>query len=243
MNPTINTFVESERSRFETTHNNMFALSFSHVTRYYDFLLIIKDRYGEVSELARINSNKLQEEIDKIAPGPHQASKEILQILQNESSISIKLHLEIESFYLFAKILLDQLSRGIEFYFGQGRKASLDSHDDFCKNISSYSSQKDLKLDAQLISLAEELKKRISDFRDYNISHNKKPRNIKFTRFNNEGKALMASNNIYPGPKDEYIETRDLGELLQLIDSYIDQSVSFLKENSSKTNLPLIDIN
>ena len=36
--------------------------------------------------------------------------------------LTTRLHLEIESFYLFAKILLDKVAHFVEFYFGPGRK-------------------------------------------------------------------------------------------------------------------------
>ena len=53
-----------------------------------------------------------------------------------------QLHLEIESYYLFSKIMLDKIVHALEFYFGQGRKKSLDSHDGLVKNSASYVARK-----------------------------------------------------------------------------------------------------
>ena len=85
---------------------------------------------------------------------------------------------EIEAFYLFAKILLVRIGRLVECYFGPARKCSLDSHDQLVKHIDSYLST--LQLPAaprSLKHLVEVVKTTISDYRDYEIAHEKSDRN------------------------------------------------------------------
>jgi len=236
----INSFVESERNKFEIVHNNMFAFSFSQVTRYYDFLLIVRKRYEESSKLFIANFKEFQDRINKI-PGSHPMTPKQIRIQSAESLITTKLHLEIESFYIFAKIMLDQLSRAIELYFGQARNLTLDSHDDFCKNISRYTLKKGIIIRKKLIDSAEKLKSDISDFRDKEIAHNKKPRTVRGTMFSATGETSMMLSNIYPKLSDKQVESKHINELLSSIDNYIDEIIVFLQTNNSKTNLLLVN--
>jgi hypothetical protein len=72
---------------------------------------------------------------------------------------------------LFAKILLDKIARAIEFYFG----TVPDSHDDFVKHLDRYVRAKDLSLPRGFKQDLQGLKREISDFRDYQIAHEKSP--------------------------------------------------------------------
>jgi len=77
---------------------------------------------------------------------------------------------------IFAKIALDKIVHVIEFYFGQGRGIRLNSHDDLTKGITKFASLKGLSLPEVYVALSEHLKKDVSDFRDYQIEHEKSPR-------------------------------------------------------------------
>jgi hypothetical protein len=136
-------FVESEREHFSNRHNNMFAMSFSQVIRYYGFLLLILERHSIASKRFVENSEALQKAIRESANNSVMVPQ---SLFQESRRLTDTLHLEIESFYLFAKILLDKVSRFLEFYFGPVRNESLDSHDDFVKNFKAYSELKGLKL-------------------------------------------------------------------------------------------------
>src|SRR5438093_7112663 len=117
-------FLLTERERFSTRDNNRFGMTFSHLTRYYQFLLIIVQRYHDASEAFMANM-RMSHSLTK--PGSHLITQEHRRILEEGYALSTKLHMEIESFYLFAKILLDRVARVLEFYFGPVPGRSLDS--------------------------------------------------------------------------------------------------------------------
>ncbi len=71
-----------------------------------------------------------------------------------------QLHLEIESFDLFAKIFLDKIANFLEFYFESARGLSLDSHDQLV--ISSETGRKGVELFVILRGRAAESGKTIS---------------------------------------------------------------------------------
>lgn len=133
MTQKLTEFVTNHRNYFETRDNNKFAFSFSAITRYYQFLQIILERYAQASSRFVLNNRQLTKSFKESENGP--INQEQSMLLEEGSKLYTYLHLEIESFYLFAKILLDRVARSIELYFGTTRGLALDSHDDLAKRI------------------------------------------------------------------------------------------------------------
>ncbi len=224
-----------ESKRFEIKHNNMFMFSFVEVIRYYKFLEIILDRHKPLAASYLGTLNKFTESTKKMGEGNQQFTFNQIKLNDNLSRLGPLVQLEVESFYLFSKMLLDKIARAIEFYFGQAEKLSLDSHDDFTKKIQRYSNIKGLILHEGLLNLAQELKEDISDFRDSQIAHHKSPRTARGTT--GDGRMLLVQ--IYPTDKDEQKETKPLDDLMVKIDMFIELVVQFVENNREKTNLEL----
>jgi hypothetical protein len=230
----LSDFIGSERQRFANEDNNRFAMSFSQITRYYEFIRIVFSRYEEASALFFSNTKAIQATISE---GTHSLTATQLQLHEEGVQLTILLHLEIESFYLFSKILLDKIAHSLEFFFGGGRRKSLDSHDALVKNFSSYAELKMLTLPVDFMKIAGELKKDISDYRDYEIAHEKSPRRVNATVFDEHGTMHMAGSRIHPNEKEQHVESKALHELMNDIDSYVTQVIELIKLNASKTNL------
>ena len=75
----------------------------------------------------------------------------------------------------------------------------------------------------ELLDLIGRLKTDLSDYRDYQISHEKSPRTMKGTVFSldDPSSARIVSNQLYPTAKDAQVESRSLGELQADIDAYL----------------------
>lgn len=231
----LSEFIQRERDRFDTKHNNMFAFSWSEVARYRGYLDIIFGRYTQASRDFMENT-KAQQALTK--PGTHPMTPEQMRFSEQGAEISARLHLEIESFYLFTKILLDKVARALEFYFGKGRGRSLDSHDDLTKHFPAYAEQKALQLDAPFIALIAKCKKEIADYRDYQIAHEKSPRTTRSTMYSRDGTNVrMLLNQIYPKDTDTQIESASLDTLLPLVDEYVAAVLAFVTQNCDKTAL------
>jgi len=228
--------VEDERKRFSNICGNILGLSFSQIERYYIFLNIILCRYRERSENFIKSSKAL---INASEPNSRSSSETINGLLEQQNEANKLLHLEIESFYLFAKILLDKIARFIEFYFGQARSAPLDSHDDVVKNIKKYAEIKGLiAISNDTMQLIKELKQNVSDYRDYEIAHEKNPRTTKGTGFGNcVESARIIGIKLYPKEKDRQIESGILSELIKQIDKYIMEIVTYISINKDKAKL------
>ncbi len=230
----LSEFVGVERERFSAEDGNKFVMSFSQISRYYAFLEIVLKRYKDVSARFVANTSALQ---DCVLPGTHPLTGRSWDIYEENTKLTIELHLEIESFYLFGKILLDKIARSLEFYFGQVRKKPLSSHDDLVKNFVSFAEQKALALPPDFRELAADLKRDVSDYRDYEIAHQNSPKRMTGTAFDMEGNTRIMGTKLYPTDRDQQRESKILDDLMKDIDRYIDQTIEIVKSNQSRTKL------
>lgn len=232
-------FIANERFRFGEKHNNMFAFSFSEISRYANYLLIIQERYKQSSADFVKNHHTVQ---SHIKPGAHPVNEELWQLINEGGAITAHLHLEIESFYLFANILLDKTAKAIEFYFGTQSGKSLKSHRKIINHFEQYAKSKGLIVDGQLIVIMKKLRDDITAFRDYQITHIPPDRATRITRgttFDTEGQTRMMLNSLYPTEKDRQYESKLLNELLSDIGVYIEKVIEFIEANKGKTALVL----
>lgn len=237
----LSEFIKTGRNDFSNRHNNLFAFSFSQIARYYGFIKIIQARYRRAATEFIENSKAMQATFQL---GTHSMTEEQIQLSNKEREITAFLHLEIESYYLFTKILLDKVVRAFEFYFGPSRGLSLDSHDNLTKNLEKYIVAKGLTtLSDDMKELIQVLKQDVSDYRDCEIAHEKSPRTMKMTMFSlgANSAARMGSIKIYPTEKDKQVESKEIDQIMDMIDKYIEQIIKYIQINQSKTNLEKAD--
>jgi hypothetical protein len=227
-------FIETHRERFTMEGNNTFAMSFSQVSRYYEFIKIILARWEEASQLLATNTKGLQA---SFLPGGQPLTNDQMALHEDGSRLNIRVHLEIESFYLFAKILLDRVAHSLECYFGLGRKASLASHDKLVKNFVSYAQRKGLTVSTEFMVAARGLQGSISDYRDKEIAHEKDPRRMSGTLLDADGRAQIAGITLYPNKTDRQIDSKALHVLLAEVETYLREVITLITSNQEKTQL------
>lgn len=233
INDDLGSFVEKERERFENRENNMFALSFSVIIKYREFLQIIVDRYKALSEEYVKSSDELFESLRNIK-GP--MTPELWEMHEKQAQLSRKLHLEIESFYQFAKVLLDRIVHAIEYYFGPLRGCAMDSHDNWAKRFDKYCKEKNLNTNEGLSVSIAKLKIKISDVRDYKFTHQKSPRASHGT-WHSQGKVGISVGWTFPKDSDEYFQSPPIDEILEEIDHYLRNIIEFIELNGSRSAL------
>jgi len=225
-------FVSKERERFSIKDNNIFAFSFGKVTRRWMFLEIIRERYRGASAAFVANSEAMR--ATNKPGGPHLLTAEQLALQSEGVRLSMAVHLDIESFYLFAKIFLDDIARAIENYFGPARGLALDSHDDLEKRLERYADTKGLLIPNGLRETISDLRKRVADFRDQEIAHEKSPRTMRGLTWGPDGEASFISTRLYPKESDKQTNSESLDGLASAFEEYVSKVVDFLEENSSK---------
>jgi hypothetical protein len=227
----ITEFIRRGRDRFAVDDGNILAFSFGKVTRHLVFLEIIRQRYKEASAAFIGNSEAFRATIKP--GGPYAMTQEQLRLQAEGWPLSNLVHLEIESFYLFAKILLDELAHAIENYFGPARGLSLDSHDDLAKSLRAYADVKGLTVPEEFEKAVADLRQRISDFRDQQIAHEKSPRTMRGTTWDATGEVMLATNRLYPKDGDKQVNSESLSSLASAIEGYIDH-VDLIETNQSR---------
>ena len=101
-----------------TSDGNTFARSLAEASRYYDFLLIIVDRYRNTSK-KMVSINKKERKLSTAQTGVIvPVTVEQMRLMEEWSRFNTLVQLEIESFYQFAKIFLDKIALFIQRYFG-----------------------------------------------------------------------------------------------------------------------------
>jgi hypothetical protein len=222
----IDALVSEGRLYFAAEDNARLVTVLRHVARYYKFLLVIYERYQEASNGLQRGYQQLIQSSDT-----GDTSRNFYEL----DHLSMLVQIEIESYYLFAKVLLDKVAHLFEFYFGQGRGLSLDSHDDLAKNLVEYCKVKHISHCDTLVGLVGALKKDVSDFRDYQIAHEKSPRTLHVVGFANAGdanaNATIHLTRMNPREKDAYKMSKPITGLHDDIEAYIQMMVGLLRDN------------
>ena len=159
--------------RFAEEHNNMFAFALGAINRYYFFLRTTYERHRTASNAYVDNTTAFRA---TVLPGVHQLDAEQLRLSEEARILSLTVQMELETFYIFPKVLLDKLAQAIGFYFGPARGCLTSSPDDLSKSIRTYAALKGLVLPESLVEEMEHLRTDVADFRDKQISHEKSPR-------------------------------------------------------------------
>lgn len=248
-NPLIE-FIVGERNRYVNNDNNRFAESFWRVTHYMGYLEIIVQRYSNLSIAWHQNRKKFEnyhkhstkESLEKdmiLLPGGGRINPIVISLFEEGEQVEGQIQLEIESFYLFATILLDNLARAIIRYFGatKMKKMPLNSHRSLTKNFSIYAKEKGIDLSNDLIKKAQELDDEILEFRIKQISHFKDAdKNIyssRMTLLDENGKYLkMRIIRFYSETKREEISSKKLDELLNKIINYTKLVTQMMRKNN-----------
>lgn len=249
-------FIMNER--FKYADINVFANNFGPTSRYYEFLLIILGRYKEADK--RLVA--VHEEERKLRPtqaGITRVTPEQGRLMEESNRLTTLVHLEIESFYLFAKVFLDNVARFFYVYFGQERGVGLKSHDDLSKHHKKYFKAKGLVISEGLSESLTLLKESICDYRDKKIAHELSLRGIKATMWSGSGGARIVGGVTRSG-KDGWImefipaqgrgmtrlrkgditgTSAELPQLMEAINAYIRQVIILIESNRAKSRFEL----
>jgi hypothetical protein len=208
--------------------------------RYADYLDLVLQRYDAVDTeyvgvFSRFNG------LVKLRSG-QSVTGDLKAAYDGFVAVSLRLHLEIESFYVFAKILLDRVADTICDYFAMPRIAKGSSHTGLAWRFKEFCRKAGVD-GASLEALISDLRARIVDVRTEMIEHHRGAGVSFATIWGPETKSrLIASRLFQPVPagnekrwedlKPLYAmqrQTEDLGKLYGLIDSYIVAVLAFME--------------
>lgn len=145
---------------------------------------------------------------------------EQMAMLAAQEDRAMVAQLEIESFYVLAKMLLDKVALFISRCFGSARGIELLSHDRMEKQFSRYAADKSLTVPDAFAARLQRLKTMIGDFRDKQIAHDQNLRVMRGTGIDSNNRAIMIASALYPKPTDVQAESKTLHDLMTEIDEW-----------------------
>lgn len=232
-------FVLSERERYYADDNNLFASSLGHVGRYLRFIEIAKSRYIMTGEKVTQRFQAVMAVSRHHPNGTRELTGKEANDLRGDVNIHINLHYEIESFCLFAKILLDTIARCIWDYFGHTRGITITSHTTLQKHLDKYAKDKDLQIPDNMNSIIEELTTSVIEYRDKHISHQHNPRTIHTTHILIGKGTRIGGTALYRKQTDKYFESPNIEHIYNVIEQYIEQIQILVQTNHAKSRYRL----
>jgi hypothetical protein len=238
-------FMQQERFEFADANQLLLTHLWS-AAQYYDFLNIILERYSGSNAIYLAH---LKRQLSDQTSGTRYLTAEEVQQLAEVGQLEKKVHLEIESFYVFGKILLDHLALFQQDLFGLGQGCSLASHGKLVKGFRKYCGQKGLQYDEALVNTQQHLETVIGDYRDDRIEHAKASGILKATMFRldtDDGPgttrightrlgAISGKVSMTPEPN---VYSGEIAELSEAIDWYIEQVIGFVRSNKARIRFP-----
>jgi hypothetical protein len=235
----IHAFIEVCDRSADSKPANILRLSLSTCLRYYAFLEIIRDRYDEVSK-AYVTQAERAFEARKDSPDPRPVTEDELKEYKTLAELGLRLHLEIESFYIFAKILLDRIADTFAYYFDRPWKGLGSTHSKLTGQFKQIYAENKLEGGTDgFVDLLLELKTRIVEHRTDNIEHTSDPRLIHGTLWGTDKKAKITTVVLYPQepgfPAHEQKQTDDLDELASFLEQYLSKIIDFFEFNRKRS--------
>lgn len=235
-------FVAEEIENYQGEGRNRIFISGRQVERYREFIDIIMERYREAGRAMA----SAREPFDRLGnPDAEEPTRaEINAALERIGFLTPALHLEIESFYVFAKVLLDKIANFIQCYFGQGQGCSLNSHHDFKDSHDRYGRQKGLVYPEGFAESLALLYPEVCEYRNKLITHQNNPRMTKGTGYSlsDPEVTFLGFGSLHPKGGDfDYVpmEAKGLQAVLEDIDRYLAQVIELVKTNRSKSKFEL----
>lgn len=199
------------------------------------FLEITVADYDEASRRLTDHAQRRESMAQGRAPGPRLLEPDEIESAAVGEELDAVLHLRIETFYVFAKLLLDKLAQAIEHFIGRDPDISLGKHSKLRTNLTNYSCVKNLSSPVEILRLAASLE-RIVAFREKQVVHAESPRAFKGTTFDADGKGLVAPGRVFPSHDEKESKqlntaSEGLHELLAEIDAYVEAICAYLRRN------------
>lgn len=223
-NPFIN-FIRKECPHYVGRDNNRLTSAAGQASRYYDYLSLILKRYAIADKALRNERQRIEALSDAKLNGFPKSE------LDRSAQLQCKLLLEIESFYVFAKTLLDKAAQLVHLYFGTARRCSLDSHHKFLKDYKIYIKARNLSDSQSLVEMMTKLQYDIVNFRDKKLIHQNNPGIFIGMAFPKKRGAYISAGHYYPVPSDKPYQSHSLDSLIEDIDKYISCLLSWMTSN------------
>jgi hypothetical protein len=221
---------------------NVLRLSLHLWIRCCQFLEIILERHDRVVQEYRAIETRSSLFIKEFQEQQRQATPQETEDLVLQQRLMPYLHLEIESFYLFAKILLDRIADTCGYCFG----VRLHRAGSTFSQLHSKATRGDVRppLPSLLVEQMDELRRKVTDYRSELIEHGGEPRLTRATVIRDDGvpRIYPMMRSPRPGEVETYQrETDDPHHLVELLDAHVGAWLDFFETHLSEARFGTAD--
>ena len=201
----LSAYLERLRLRIGTEPGNIAGTALGEVKYHLEALHRVVDRYRERSQTF-VDLHRAFFESVQQHEHPHELTAEEEESLAQRWPVQSELRQEIETFYLFARILLDKMTQALVACLGQGKYAPT-SHSKLISKADQYLGEQGVRpVPDELRSLMTELDSTVTDFRDDVIVHDQSARGLRPIGWDRDSKlAYLIYSRLYPRERDEQI--------------------------------------
>ncbi len=241
----VNSYIISEREQLKgDEQNNYFGVVFGEVLKYYQYLSLVMSRYGPASEQYVASTKERMRKNSLKGNGSWVMTPDEIAEYNTHFQQQTVLLFELESFYVFASILLDRISAATQYYFGLGISGSQwKSFHYMNAYFFDYATAKNLESPSQnILERIQWLYENVSKFRGDFVVHkdnsDRQVRSMMGIGFNNErGGAYFNIGQMYPKDGEVPIIAKKPDEIIGYINTFIIQWIEYLQNNSDSRSL------
>jgi hypothetical protein len=225
-------FLVAERDRLGWRVGDLPMLRLSQVVETLHRLELILADYEAARVAFWANLKNRRPMIEEGGEGSRPLTPAEVDLLRQAREVNALLHLRIETFYVFAKILLDQIALTVRDFFGPAVGLKLSKHSELRRNLAAYAEQKGLRaVPASLGLLIEQVSGDIADFRDRYVAHDANPRRFRGTMFTRAtGETALHVSSMLPKEGEEGgVISLTPPKLIETLDAYVDAVISYFE--------------
>lgn len=238
----INGVIKAISARVDNRNENLLRMALGEVLVYLEFLELVYSRYREVGDQYIANNQQLQESLQK-SPGTHTITDTEMVLFEQNRNLHLRLRLEIESFYVFAHILLNKTVNFPKRYFAHPhlRGVKCGSHTQFWDSIQGVVSFAPIPQD--LLDNANWLSEKVVSYRDKLITHTLASEHfqrmlIRGMTWQLDGAVRISSNTLFPDEKiQNQVDSEKLEAIVPRLQTYLQGFAKFLLHHVDKSIL------
>jgi hypothetical protein len=238
-------FTVTVQTRGESSLTVPILSTLGHCDRYLRFVRIVVDRYEAANAAYVDHAERFKAMMKEAAGGTGGSSSKRLTEEESKEflakwTLGETLYLEVESFYLFAKILLDRVADVVCLYFGHPKVKDGSSHTRLKNGIFNHICRKN-SMDGQvLVPRLEDLHRRVVRHKTDVVEHLANPRWFPGIGFGGDHRVTVSMGLTAPSEGETEFDTReteDPATLLKEIEDYVVVVIDFLEANIHRSVL------
>lgn len=208
--------------------------AFGHVLRGYRYLELIHERHVPTAKRYKELLALIFTKMDPAFDGGAITYDDEMATMDAEMADLLDIaHLDLETFFLFAKTVLDRIAQYIELYFGPEPKLPVRAHEKLYANFSEYATRRG-------IVVPDGFTQSVRDVHDMIFTHQAESATNDARVAQSPSDLMIAHTDERPGPNGAHRVTRlslTTGQLLNVVDAYLRLVLEFVRRNPNRARM------